>query len=121
MNITVGSPATHHIGGDRYACIVTAVEYFKSGKRKGELKAVEAEFADLDETTGKVTRKGAARHRYLPRIIGPCRLHGLNNQRICGECARVGKTVLDGTYEGRRATWERLTIGKAEEYRDPSF
>ena len=36
----VGMPATFAIGSDSYATEVTAVYYFKSGERKGQVKAV---------------------------------------------------------------------------------
>lgn len=36
----VGMPATFAIGTDRYATQVVAIEYFKSGNRAGQVKAI---------------------------------------------------------------------------------
>lgn len=121
MNITIGTPCTYSIGSDSYACLVTNVEFFKSGKRKGEIKAVEAAFADRDATGRLSVKPGRASRRFLPRVVGPCPRHGSENASFCGHCAVAGTTVLDGVSEGRRVPWKRLWIGKAVDYRDPSF
>jgi hypothetical protein len=39
--IQLGMPATYYVGSDSYATEVTAVNYFKSGNRAGQIKSVE--------------------------------------------------------------------------------
>jgi hypothetical protein len=39
--IQVGMPATYYVGSDSYATEVSAVNYFKSGNRAGQIKSVE--------------------------------------------------------------------------------
>ena len=121
MNITIGTPCTYSIGSDSYACLVTNVEFFKSGKRKGEIKAVEAACADRDATGRLFIKPGRTSYRFVPRVLGPCRFHGSDKSSYCGNCKTAGTTVLNGVSEGRRVPWKRLWIGKAVDYRDPSF
>lgn len=121
VNITIGTPCTYSVGSDSYACLITNVEFFKSGKRKGEIKAVEAAFAERDASGRLSIKPGRTSHRFLPRVVGPCPRHGTENASFCGNCAVAGTTVLDGITENRRVPWKSLRIGKAVDYRDPSF
>lgn len=43
VKIEVGMPATYSVGSDSYATTVTAIEYFKTGERKGQIKSVSIE------------------------------------------------------------------------------
>lgn len=43
VKIEIGMPATFYCGTDRYATKVTAIEYFKTGDRKGQIKSISVE------------------------------------------------------------------------------
>jgi hypothetical protein len=43
VKIEIGMPATYSVGTDSYATKVTAIEYFKTGERKGQIKSVSIE------------------------------------------------------------------------------
>ena len=93
MNIQVGDPATHRVGSDRYASVVTEVEYFKSGKRAGQVKAVTARWAGRD----------------------------FGGERFLATEGRDGEIRFAKRSGNRIAWWNTLTIGEAIDYRDPSF
>lgn len=42
-DIEVGMPATHYVGSDRYGCVVTRVDKFTTGAKRGQVKAVWAD------------------------------------------------------------------------------
>lgn len=111
--IVVGMPATHYVGSDSYACVVTRVERFKSGAKQGQIKAVEA---------CKVGHDGQPRYshpdRFLPRAVQR------NRRRLTDE-GWIEDTwteqVLYTRYEGKVAWWSSLIVGYATDHRDPHF
>jgi hypothetical protein len=72
QNPAVGMPATFGIGSDSYAMTVVAIEYFKTGARAGQVKAVFA--ADEGRTPERfvMTKQGRLQKRdqYESRFYG---------------------------------------------------
>lgn len=59
--IEVGMPATMYIGSDSYATEITAVNYFKSGNRAGQVKSVEIKWFDgIKKFTAKIWEHGVS-------------------------------------------------------------
>lgn len=134
--IKAGMPATHYVGSDSYAAVVVDVEYYKSGARKGEIKAIvacKADVSDSGELTPRPTMKWVGwddeknepitvpdYDRFLPRVIGECSFHN-EPSAYCHDCKTAGRVRYETRFEGKVARWSRLVVGYARDYRDPSF
>jgi hypothetical protein len=132
--IAPGMIATHSVGSDSYAVIVSGIERFKSGARKGQIKAITTVNAEQGEN-GEWIAKPHTRmmgwidgepimeeqhDRFLPRVIGPCTMHK-ETERYCHYCKIAGETRYNERCEGKVAYWSSLVVGYARDYRDPSF
>jgi len=132
--ITPGMVATHYVGSDSYAVIVSGVERFKSGARKGQIKAITTVNAEEGEN-GEWIAKPHTRimgwigqepimqeehDRFLPRVIGPCHYHS-EPSRFCHSCKSAGEIRYNERCDGKVAYWSSLVVGYARDYRDPSF
>lgn len=136
QEIKAGMPATHYVGSDSYAAVVVDVEYFKSGARKGEIKAIVACKADVSDS-GELTARPLMKwvgwdadknepvsapeyDRFLPRVIGECNFHSKAHE-LCHHCKVAGQVRYESRFEGKVAYWSSLVVGYARDYRDPSF
>lgn len=138
QEIKAGMPATHYVGSDSYAAVVVDVEYFKSGARKGEIKAIVACKADVSDS-GELTPRPYMKwvgwdadknepvsapeyDRFLPRVIGACDFHSAGKvSECCHHCKVAGQVRYESRFEGKVAYWSSLVVGYARDYRDPSF
>lgn len=132
--IAPGMVATHYVGSDSYAVIVSGVERFKSGVRKGQIKAITTVRAEQDENGEWIAKPRMQimgwigqepimeeRHtRFLSRTVGPCTYHD-EPSRFCHSCSIAGETCYNERSEGKVAYWSSLVVGYAHDYRDPSF
>ena len=105
--IRVSMPATHSVGSDSYAAVVTKVERFKSGARQGLIKSIESAWVNHDGTVSTMTRT------HVSKVV--------NRQRYNAE-TRQHEAVREIIYIGKgNAYYDRLVVGWAENYRDPSY
>lgn len=132
--ITPGMVATHYVGSDSYAVIVSGVERFKSGARKGQIKAITTVNAEQGENgewiakphmrvmgwIGQEPIMEEQHARFLTRVIGPCRYHN-EPARFCHSCSIAGEIRYNERCDGKVAYWSSLVVGYARDYRDPSF
>jgi hypothetical protein len=132
--ITIGMIGTHSVGSDCYAVIVSGVERYKSGARKGQIKAVTAVRATQGEN-GEWVAKPHTRimgwigqepiteevhDRFLARTVKPCPYH-TEKRSHCYNCEIAGETRYNTRCDGKVAYWSSLVVGYARDYRDPSF
>lgn len=132
--IVPGMIGTHYVGSDSYAVIVSGVERFKSGARKGQIKAITTVKAAQGEN-GEWVAKPHTRvmgwinqepvmveqhDRFLPRVIGPCSYHN-EPSAYCHSCKSAGEIRYNERSDGKVAYWSSLVVGYARDYRDPSF
>ena len=132
--IAPGMVGTHYVGSDSYAVIVSSVERFKSGARKGQIKAITTVNAEQGENgewianprtkimgwIGQEPIMEEQHTRFLSRIVGPCSYHKEPNAH-CHNCAIAGETRYNERSDGKVAYWSSLVVGYARDYRDPSF
>jgi hypothetical protein len=131
--IAPGAKATHYVGSDSYASVVKDVERFKSGARKGQIKAIVACHIDLAED-GTFTERPHMEwvkegddfvpvpkyDRFLPVVQGPCPYCSTPSS-ICWHCNHAGDVGYFERSSGRVAYWSKLVVGEAVDYRDPHF
>ena len=131
--IAVGMIATHYCGSDSYINIVTGVERYKSGARKGQIKAIVAAPARKDEngewrpgmrlqwsSDENASVMEQDDHRYLATPNKECSQHTTADHH-CYACKEAGKVRYLSRSEGKVAWWSRLVVGYGRDYRDPSF
>lgn len=131
--ITVGMIATYYCGTDSYIHIVTDVERYKSGARKGQIKAILAAPARKDEngewapgmrlqwsSDENASVLEQDNRRYLPTPNMECSWH-TTADRYCHTCKEAGKVRYLSRSEGKVAWWSELVVGYGRDYRDPSF
>lgn len=105
MEIQIGAGANYKIGSDYYAEEVIAVEYYKTGKRAGQVKAVVTRRPKVNWDYGQdfgVYDQSA----FTPNPDGAISRFTMRN---------------DGMLRPEGSDYGRLSIGRYEEYRDPSF
>lgn len=109
MTVLPGTPATYHAGSDRYAMIVVAVE------RNGRLLLVDW-LHHVTDTLGD---------NPTPDALADYATTGLERERRSnfGQVFRRFTLRTDGRYraQGSDGRGFTLSLGHAEDYRDPSF
>jgi len=129
-----GEPATMCIGSDSYAMLVVAVDRFKTGAKKGQVKAVHAVHRTHDgirpemvwDYSGDQPIYTLAVETYTRRESrrGPCWRHSGartawldDNEADCFTCwdNRQPRFIEKGS------DYCSLVVGYAEDYRDPHF
>lgn len=100
MTVQVGDGATYSVGSDRYPATVVAVEYFKSGARKGKARTVTVESDEYWVTSGSV-QDGTAKYAFKRNTEGSLRTFNVDKE------GRFGKPG------------HRLTVGSRNAYQDP--
>lgn len=130
-DIQPGVPATEYVGSDSFACVVVHVERFKSGKRKGEIKAVEACWVNEDGTPrphltwefpedgGEPTSRPKY-DRFLP-VVRKVREQVWPEGAEWPTTVEVDEIRFYARSNGKVAWWNGLSIGYAIDYRDPSY
>ena len=131
--ITAGMIATHYCGTDSYVNIVTGVERYKSGARKGLIKAIIAAPArknENDEWVPGMRLQWSSdenshvmeqdNRRYLPTMNADCTWH-TTPQSHCHTCREAGKARYLARSDGRVAWWSELKVGYGIDHRDPHF
>lgn len=115
--VQVGDVATHFVGSDSYGVRVSKIQRFASGKRKGEIKYVWTQrmnarnrdviICAVDEKGFTELNGGAKFYAKLEKV---CR-----HIKRC-ECNRGHEVILVGG-----GWWDKLRVGQAVDYSDPSF
>lgn len=139
-DIKPGDPATHYVGSDSYAAVVIDVERFKSGKRKGQIKAILAANADVNED-GTLTPRPHGNmiidfaqdengdpvaifmpeyDRFLPREVTVTEMYW-DDETGWPERREVTEIRFNERSNGKVAYWSSLRVGYAHNYRDPHF
>lgn len=132
-----GEPATHYIGSDSYRMLVVAVDRYKSGAKRGQVKAIHAVHLNHDNTprpsvvwafTGDQPTYTYGVDTYTrrePRGTGPCYAHARPRvetwdvipQDECFNCWHNEQP----RYVERGGDHGTLVVGYADDYRDPHF
>ena len=140
-DIKPGDLATHYVGSDSYACMVVEVERFKSGKRKGQIKAISTVNVDLDDDGTVIPRPHSQSiivdfsedadgnpvpvfmpkfDRFLPTEVETTESYW-SDETGWPERRKTTEIRFYGRCNGRIAYWSSLRVGYAHEHRDPHF
>jgi hypothetical protein len=103
--IKVGMPATVCMWSDRSPAEIAEVVLFKSGAKKGQIRGVKVRPMGYEIVSGSEF-DGSARYRYFPLPDAPAGRIYLRDERGRFQQANGGN---------------KLAIGSAEKYHDPSF
>lgn len=108
-DIIEGAPATLYSGPSNYAAVVVSVERFKSGTRKGQVKAIETSSVDTEgRPTWRLIRK------YLAYISPNCDQH-TEPSIYCGTCKTAGSLY----FAQNAKRYSTLIVGHADTYYAP--
>lgn len=136
-----GEPATMYIGSDSYRMLVIAVDRYKSGAKRGQVKAIHAvhlnhdntprpsvewDYTPMDAGDQPTYTYGVETYtRREPRWTGPCYAHSrpIEQQRDLiprDECFNCWEAEQPRFVE-KGQDYCTLVVGYAEDYRDPHF
>lgn len=112
-----GVAASIHVGSDSYAAVVTDVVRYKSGARKGKVRAIRVAHVEYDNRAVIERRATGGYGKDFTVDVG----HPSVKPR--GEPATYTRRDKYDSVRWVRegSTWESVSLGTARDYRDPHF